>query len=145
MNTLTQRLNVDRLLLQAPMAGSQGSALALAVCGAGGIGALPAAMLTPEALVQELHLLAVRYAVENRDTFFPLLEEYDAEQALTAFYQPWLGEEAGDAARRQTADEIRRDRLGRAACARPDAGAGGARAAPLEPGLDPRPRAAAGA
>lgn len=52
-----------------------------------------------EALVQELHLLAVRYAVENRDTFFPLLEEDDAEQALTAFYQPWLGEEAGDAAR----------------------------------------------
>ena len=60
MNTLTQRLNVDRLLLQAPMAGSQGSALALAVCGAGGIGALPAAMLTPEALVQELTTLSQR-------------------------------------------------------------------------------------
>ena len=44
-------------------------------------------------------VLAVRHAVENRDTFFPLLEEDDAEQALTAFYQPWLGEEAGDAAR----------------------------------------------
>lgn len=58
MNTLAQRLNVDRLLLQAPMAGSQGSALALAVCGAGGIGALPAAMLTPEALVQELTALS---------------------------------------------------------------------------------------
>jgi len=58
MNTLAQRLNVDRLLLQAPMAGSQGSALALAVCGAGGIGALPAAMLTPEALVQELTTLS---------------------------------------------------------------------------------------
>ncbi|MBL8389255.1 MAG: nitronate monooxygenase [Hydrogenophaga sp.] len=58
MNTLAQRLNVDRLLLQAPMAGSQGSALALAVCGAGGIGALPAAMLTPEALLQELITLS---------------------------------------------------------------------------------------
>lgn len=58
MNTLAQRLNVDRLLLQAPMAGSQGSALALAVCGAGGIGALPAAMLTPEALTQELATLS---------------------------------------------------------------------------------------
>jgi nitronate monooxygenase len=58
MNTLAQRLNVDRLLLQAPMAGSQGSALALAVCGAGGIGALPAAMLTPEALAQELTALS---------------------------------------------------------------------------------------
>lgn len=58
MNTLTPRLNVDRLLLQAPMAGSQGSALALAVCRAGGIGALPAAMLTPEVLVQELTALS---------------------------------------------------------------------------------------
>jgi nitronate monooxygenase len=58
MNTLAQRLNVDRLLLQAPMAGSQGSALALAVCGAGGIGGLPAAMLTPEALAQELTTLS---------------------------------------------------------------------------------------
>ena len=57
MNTLAQRLNVDRLLLQAPMAGSQGSALALAVCAAGGIGALPAAMLSPEALTQELQTL----------------------------------------------------------------------------------------
>ena len=58
MNTLAQRLNVDRLLLQAPMAGSQGSALALAVCAAGGIGALPAAMLSPEALTQELQTLS---------------------------------------------------------------------------------------
>ena len=58
MNTLAQRLNVEHPLLQAPMAGSQGSALALAVCGAGGIGALPAAMLTPEALVQELTALS---------------------------------------------------------------------------------------
>jgi len=40
------------------MAGSQGSALALAVCEAGGIGALPAAMLAPEALAQELQRLS---------------------------------------------------------------------------------------
>lgn len=40
------------------MAGSQGSALALAVCAAGGIGALPAAMLSPEALTQELQALS---------------------------------------------------------------------------------------
>jgi nitronate monooxygenase len=58
MNTLAQRLNAPHLLLQAPMAGSQGSALALAVCAAGGIGALPAAMLTPEALTQELTTLS---------------------------------------------------------------------------------------
>lgn len=40
------------------MAGSQGSALALSVCAAGGIGALPAAMLSPEALTQELQALS---------------------------------------------------------------------------------------
>ena len=44
-------------LLQAPMAGAQGSALALAVCAAGGVGGLPAAMLAPEALQAELQVL----------------------------------------------------------------------------------------
>lgn len=44
-------------LLQAPMAGAQGSPLALAVCAAGGVGALPAAMLSAEALRAELHQL----------------------------------------------------------------------------------------
>lgn len=58
MNTLAHRLSTPHLLLQAPMAGVQGPALALAVCGAGGIGALPAAMLTPEALVQQLQTLS---------------------------------------------------------------------------------------
>ncbi len=41
-------------LVQAPMAGAQGSALAVAVCRAGGIGSLPGAMLTPDALSKEL-------------------------------------------------------------------------------------------
>jgi len=44
-------------LLQAPMAGAQGSSLALAVCAAGGVGALPAAMLSPESLRSELQTL----------------------------------------------------------------------------------------
>lgn len=58
MNTLAHRLSTPHLLLQAPMAGAQGPAMALAVCGAGGIGALPAAMLTPEALTQQLQTLS---------------------------------------------------------------------------------------
>ncbi len=44
-------------IVQAPMAGSQGSALALAVCQAGGMGSLPGAMLSPEALSAELKVL----------------------------------------------------------------------------------------
>lgn len=39
------------------MAGAQGSALALAVCTAGGVGSLPAAMLSPDALKAELQVL----------------------------------------------------------------------------------------
>lgn len=47
-------------VVQAPMAGSQGSALALAVCEAGGVGSLAAATLSPEALRQELTLLSAQ-------------------------------------------------------------------------------------
>jgi len=41
-------------IVQAPMAGAQGSRLALAVCAAGGLGSLPAAMLSADALRAEL-------------------------------------------------------------------------------------------
>ena len=57
MNALTALLGTDWPLIQAPMAGVQGSALALAVSRAGALGSLPAAMLTPEALRTELKAL----------------------------------------------------------------------------------------
>ncbi|HWH84928.1 MAG TPA: nitronate monooxygenase [Burkholderiaceae bacterium] len=41
-------------VIQAPMAGVQGSALAIAVCEAGGLGSLPCAMLSPQAMRAEL-------------------------------------------------------------------------------------------
>jgi nitronate monooxygenase len=41
-------------LIQAPMAGVQGSALAAAVCNAGGLGSLPCAMLNPQQMQDEL-------------------------------------------------------------------------------------------
>lgn len=40
------------------MAGVQGSALAAAVCNAGGLGSLPCAMLSPDAMRAELTALA---------------------------------------------------------------------------------------
>lgn len=52
--TLTTLLGIDLPILQAPMAGVQGSALTVAVSNAGGLGALPCAMLGPDALRQEL-------------------------------------------------------------------------------------------
>lgn len=50
-------LGVALPIVQAPMAGVQDSALALAVSNAGGLGSLPCAMLTPDALRQELEVL----------------------------------------------------------------------------------------
>lgn len=54
MNALTDLLGIEWPIVQAPMAGAQGSALAIAVCEAGGLGSLPCAMLSPEALREEL-------------------------------------------------------------------------------------------
>ena len=52
--TLQTLLGVELPIIQAPMAGSQGSALAVAVSNAGGLGSLPCAMLGPEAMRKEL-------------------------------------------------------------------------------------------
>jgi nitronate monooxygenase len=54
---LAQQLGCAHPLIQAPMAGVQGSALALAVCSAGALGSLPAAMLSTEQLRSELQAL----------------------------------------------------------------------------------------
>lgn len=49
-NGLSVRLGIELPIVQAPMAGSSGVALAIAVAQAGGLGSLPAAMLTSEQL-----------------------------------------------------------------------------------------------
>ena len=49
-------------LIQAPMASAQGPELTIAVCRAGGLGSLPAAMLTPDRLRDEI--AAVRQATD---------------------------------------------------------------------------------
>ena len=51
---LTSILGTEFPLIQAPMAGVQDSRLAIAVCEAGGLGSLPAAVLGPQALREEL-------------------------------------------------------------------------------------------
>lgn len=52
--TLQQLLGIELPIIQAPMAGAQGSALAAAVSNAGGLGSLPCAMLSLEAMRDEL-------------------------------------------------------------------------------------------
>ena len=51
---LQQLLAIDLPIIQAPMAGAQGSALAIAVSNAGGLGSLPCAMLSIDAMRTEL-------------------------------------------------------------------------------------------
>ena len=57
-------------VIQAPMAGSQNHRLTLAVCAAGGLGSLPAAMLGPEALQAELQALQAATAAPYNVNFF---------------------------------------------------------------------------
>ena len=55
---ITTLFNIDLPIIQAPMAGVQGSPLAIAVSNAGGLGSLPCAMLTPALMHAEL--IAIR-------------------------------------------------------------------------------------
>src|SRR5713226_4708564 len=59
MVTLQTLLGIELPIIQAPMAGVQDSRLAIAVSNAGGLGSLPCAMLSPDAMRQELaHITA---------------------------------------------------------------------------------------
>src|SRR5471032_1609159 len=48
--SFTARLGLELPLIQAPMAGFQGAAMAAAVSGAGALGSLPGAAMSPQAL-----------------------------------------------------------------------------------------------
>jgi nitronate monooxygenase len=58
--TARDLFGIDLPILQAPMAGAQDAAMALAVSEAGGLGALPCAMLSAEALQKQLAWLTAR-------------------------------------------------------------------------------------
>ena len=55
--TLQELLGVQLPIIQAPMAGVAGSELAIAVCNAGGLGSLPCAILSLDAMRKELKLI----------------------------------------------------------------------------------------
>ncbi|WP_372865795.1 nitronate monooxygenase, partial [Pseudomonas sp.] len=58
--SLQQLLGIDLPLIQAPMAGVQNHALAVAVSNAGGLGSLPCAMLDAAGLRAELTALTAK-------------------------------------------------------------------------------------
>ena len=100
-------------VLQAPMAGSQGSRLALAVAAAGGLGALPAAMLGADALHAELQVLAAAVGRRFNVNFFchaPPDDDPAREAAWRTRLAPYAaalgieGDAAGGASRQPFSD-----------------------------------------
>lgn len=77
---------LDRPLVQAPMAGSQDHRLAVAVGLCGGLGSLPCAMLTPEQMVSELRLLRTQWSGPINVNFFA----HTPPQPDEAVNQAWL-------------------------------------------------------
>lgn len=67
---LTSLLGIELPLIQAPMAGSQGSALAIAVSNAGGLGSLPCATISPEQMRAELELIKQQTSKPLNVNFF---------------------------------------------------------------------------
>jgi nitronate monooxygenase len=63
-------LGTDLPIIQAPMAGSQGSALAIAVSNAGGLGSLPCAMLDAQAMRKELEAIRAQTSKPCNVNFF---------------------------------------------------------------------------
>ena len=67
---ITDLFGIDLPIIQAPMAGSQGSALAVAVSNAGGLGSQPCAMLAPDAIRKELQAIAASTSKPFSVNFF---------------------------------------------------------------------------
>ena len=67
---LSKLLGIELPIIQAPMAGVQGSALAIAVSNAGGLGSLPCAMLDAEAMQKELAAIRSRTSKPFNVNFF---------------------------------------------------------------------------
>ncbi len=68
--TLQQLLGIELPIIQAPMAGVQGSALTVAVSNAGGLGSLPCAMLGPDAMRRELSAIKAETGKPYNVNFF---------------------------------------------------------------------------
>src|SRR4249920_2367430 len=97
---LQQLLGISLPIIQAPMAGVQDSALAVAVSTAGGLGSLPCAMLGLEAMRKELSAINAKTAKPYNVNFFchalptPSLERELAWRAALSPYFEELGIDA---------------------------------------------------
>ena len=96
---ITDLFGIELPVIQAPMAGSQGSALAIAVSEAGGLGSLPCAMLGPEQIRAELKAITWATSKPYNINFFvhrepePEPERESAWRKILAPYYVELGVE----------------------------------------------------
>jgi nitronate monooxygenase len=67
---ITELFDIELPIIQAPMAGSSGPELAIAVAEAGGLGSLPCAMLTPEQLKSQWGIVRQRTSRPINVNFF---------------------------------------------------------------------------
>jgi nitronate monooxygenase len=98
--TLQQLVGVELPIIQAPMAGSQASGLAVAVSQAGGLGSLPAAMLTLDALRHELSTIRAKTDKPFNVNFFchvPPPPDAGREAAWRGVLAPYYAEYGIDA------------------------------------------------
>jgi len=82
-------------IIQAPMAGAQGPELCIAVCQAGGLGSLPAAMLTPQVLREQIAAVRAETAAPFNVNFFthePPREDASVMRAWRERLSPYYAE-----------------------------------------------------
>jgi len=93
--TLQDLLGIELPIIQAPMAGVQGSALAIAVSNAGGLGSLPCALLDVEGIRREIAAIRAQTSRPFNVNFFCHTEpELDAarDRAWRATLSPYFAE-----------------------------------------------------
>src|SRR5688500_11309768 len=98
--SIQQLLGIELPIIQAPMAGVQGSALAIAVSNAGGLGSLPCAMLTPDAIRSELAAIKAQTSKPVNVNFFchvPTAPNAEREALWRASLAPYYAEFGIDA------------------------------------------------
>ena len=89
---LSDLLGIELPIIQAPMASVQGSALAVAVSNAGGLGSFPCAMLSPDAIRDELTAIKAQTSKPFNVNFFchtPPAPSAEREAAWRATLSPF--------------------------------------------------------
>ena len=101
MKTIAALFGIQLPIIQAPMAGVQLGALAAAVSEAGGLGSLPCALLTPEAMAKEIGVIRARTPKPFNVNFFchvTPMPDAAREAAWRERLSPYYGEFGIDAA-----------------------------------------------